>query len=219
MPQIFPRSANYLAKASIFGAVLVVAGLGLTVFGLVRSPYLLGTTVTVEQPIPFSHKHHVGDVGLDCRYCHTAVEESAFAGIPPTKTCMNCHTQLFADSTMLEPVRQSFRTGEPIVWNRVHRLAGFVYFNHSIHVNKGVGCETCHGRVDTMPLIWQEATLQMNWCLECHRQPERFVRPRQHVFTMGYRPPADQPALGRTLVKEYNIGTPMQLTSCSTCHR
>lgn len=219
MPQIFPRSANYLAKASLFGAVFLAAAVGLAAAAFVRSPYYLGTTVPLEQPVPFSHKHHVGDVGLDCRYCHTTVETAAFAGIPPTKTCMNCHTQLFADSAMLAPVRESFRTGVPLAWNRVHRLADFVYFEHSIHVAKGIGCESCHGRVDLMPLVWQEQTLQMEWCLECHRAPERFVRPREQVFAMDYRPPADRLALGRKLAKDYAIAAPMQLTSCSACHR
>ena len=219
MSQIFPRSANYLAKASIFGGIVLVVAIGLVAAGLVRSPYVLGTAVTIEQPVPFSHKHHAGDVGIDCRYCHTSVEQAAFAGIPPTKTCMNCHTQLFADSAMLEPVRRSYRTGKPLVWKRVHRLADFVYFDHSIHVAKGVGCQTCHGQVDAMPLVWQEASLQMAWCLECHRAPERFLRPRDQVFNMQYRPPADQLALGRTLVNNYKVAGSQMLTSCSTCHR
>ena len=129
---------------------------------------------------------------------------------------MNCHTQIWADSAMLAPVRESFRTGLPIQWTRVHNLPGFVYFDHSIHVHKGIGCSTCHGRVDQMPLMWRENTLYMDWCLDCHREPERFVRPREHVFSMDYAPPADQLALGRKLVKDYNIE---KLTSCSTCHR
>src|SRR5262249_46164795 len=139
-----------------------------------------------EQPVPFSHRHHVGGIGLDCRYCHTTVEVSSFAGIPPTKTCMNCHSQIWTNSAMLEPVRESFRSGKSIEWNRVHHLAGFVYFDHSIHVKKGVGCVTCHGRVDQMPLTWQESSLQMEWCLGCHRNPERFVRPREQVFSMDW---------------------------------
>jgi hypothetical protein len=219
MPQLFHRSANTLARVSIFGGIFILAGIGLAVMGFFRSPYFLGTSVAVEQPIPFSHKHHVGDVGLDCRYCHNSVETSAFAGIPPTKTCMNCHTQLFPESPMLAPARESYRTNSPLVWNRVHRLADFVYFDHSIHVNKGVGCQSCHGRVDLMPLIWQVESLQMEWCLACHRAPERFVRPRDQVFNMNYAPPADQATLGRALVKEYKIADSRKLTSCSTCHR
>ena len=192
--------------------VALVAGLA----AINESPYITEVGVARTQPIPFSHKHHVGDNGIDCRYCHTSVEDSSFAGIPPTTTCMNCHTQIWADSAMLAPVRESFRTGLPIQWTRVHNLPGFVYFDHSIHVHKGIGCSTCHGRVDQMPLMWRENTLYMDWCLDCHREPERFVRPREHVFSMDYVPPADQLAIGRKLVKDYNIE---KLTSCSTCHR
>jgi hypothetical protein len=216
MAQIFHRSANVLAKVSIFGAVFILAGIGWAVGAFVRSPYMTGVGVPIQQPVPFSHKHHVSDVGLDCRYCHTSVEQSSFAGIPPTKTCMNCHAQLFTDAPMLEPVRESYRTGKPMQWARVHNLADFVYFDHSIHVKQGIGCVTCHGRVDQMPLTWRANTLFMEWCLECHRAPERFVRPREQVFSMDWEPPADQLALGKKLVVEYKI---QKLTSCSTCHR
>jgi ferredoxin len=181
-----------------------------------ESPYITEAGVARSQPVPFSHKHHVADDGIDCRYCHTSVEESSFAGIPPTKTCMNCHTQIWSDSPMLEPVRQSFRTDQAIPWTRVHNLPGFVYFDHSIHVHKGVGCSTCHGRIDQMPLTERENTLYMDWCLECHRAPERYVRPREQVFNMEYVAPADQVALGAKLIQEYQI---RKLTSCSTCHR
>ena len=216
MAQIFHRSHNVLAKVSLFGAVFILAGLGWTVYAFVRSPYMTGVGVSIQQPVPFSHKHHVGDAGLDCRYCHISVEQAAFAGIPPTKTCMNCHAQLFTDAPMLEPVRESFRTGKPMRWVRVHTLADFVYFDHSIHVKKGIGCVTCHGRVDQMPLTRRVNTLYMEWCLECHRQPERFVRPREQVFSLDWELPKDQLALGTKLVAEYKI---QKLTSCSTCHR
>jgi hypothetical protein len=216
MAQIFPRSFNVLARVSIFGAVFILAGVGWVVYAFVRAPYVSGVGVALQQPVPFSHKHHVADAGLDCRYCHTSVEQAAFAGIPPTKTCMNCHTQLWADAPILEPVRESSRTGRPLEWVRVHRLADFVYFDHSIHVKKGMGCSTCHGRVDQMPLTWKTNTLYMEWCLECHRAPERFVRPRDQLFNMAYTPPPDQPALGRKLVADYKIE---RLTSCSVCHR
>ena len=181
-----------------------------------RSGYVTQAGVPREQPVPFSHQHHVGGIGLDCRYCHTTVETAAFANIPPTKTCMNCHSQIWSTSPTLEPVRDSFRTDKSIQWTRVHDLPDFAYFNHSIHVNKGVGCSTCHGQVDRMPLVWQHASLQMEWCLECHRHPEKYVRPRDQVFNMAYEPPPDQIALGRALVKEYKI---LSLTHCSTCHR
>jgi Cytochrome c7 and related cytochrome c len=216
MSQIFHRSTNTFSKVSIFGAVFFLAFL-LWLFGaLSRSSWATQAGVAREQPVPFSHAHHVGDEGIDCRYCHTSVETSAFANIPPTKTCMNCHSQIWNTSPALEPVRESFRTDRSIGWTRVHDLPDFVYFNHSIHVNKGVGCETCHGRVDKMPLTWQHASLQMEWCLDCHRHPERYVRPREEVFRMGYAPPVDQAELGRRLVAEYKI---QSLTSCSTCHR
>lgn len=184
-----------------------------------RSEYVTQANIVRVQPVQFSHEHHVSGLGIDCRYCHTTVEESSFAGIPPTKTCMNCHSQIWANSPYLEPVRESWRTGKAIQWTRVHNLADFVYFNHSIHVNKGIGCVTCHGRIDQMPLTWQQQSLQMEWCLECHRQPERFIRPREYVFSMDWQPPADQIALGQKLVKEYNIPDVAFLTSCSTCHR
>ncbi|HTX53173.1 MAG TPA: cytochrome c3 family protein [Candidatus Baltobacteraceae bacterium] len=216
MTQLFHRSTNTLARVTLFGAVFLVAGIGWGVSALLTSPYASGVGVPVEQPVPFSHKHHVADVGLDCRYCHTSVERSSFAGIPPTKTCMNCHAQLFTDAPMLEPVRASYRTGKPIPWARVHTLADFVYFDHSIHVKQGIGCSTCHGRVDQMALIWRVNTLFMEWCLECHRHPERFVRPRSEVFNMAWEPPADQAVVGAKLVTEYKIQTQ---TSCSICHR
>ncbi|HKY03482.1 MAG TPA: cytochrome c3 family protein, partial [Blastocatellia bacterium] len=167
----------------------------------------------------FSHKHHVGDVGIDCRYCHTSVETSAVAGIPPTKTCMNCHSQIFAESQYLEPVRESWRTGKPILWTRVHDLPEFAYFNHSIHVNKGVGCSTCHGQVDQMPLMFQTASLQMEWCLACHRNPESSLRPPDKIYDMSWQPPANQAEQGRALARDYKIQSTAVLTSCSTCHR
>jgi len=216
MSQIFHRSANTIARVSIFGAVFFIAGL-LGLFAEVnRSPWMTGAQVARDQPIQFSHERHVGGNGIDCRYCHTSVEESAVAGIPPTKTCMNCHSQIFSNSPFLAPVRDSFRTDTSIRWTRVHDLPDFAYFNHSIHVNKGVGCATCHGAVDKMPLMRKEASLQMEWCLDCHRKPERYVRPREEVFNMAWRPSEQQEKLGLRLVKAYHIES---LTSCSTCHR
>jgi hypothetical protein len=216
MSQIFHRSTNTISRVSVFGGVAAVIVLLATVAAINRSYYVTEVNVARSQPIQFSHKHHVKDDGIDCRYCHTSVEESSFAGMPPTSTCMNCHTQIWPNSPLLEPVRESYRTGQSIEWTRVHNLPGFVYFNHSIHVNKGVGCVTCHGRVDDMPLMWRENSLYMEWCLECHREPERFVRPREYVFSMDWQPQADQVALGRKLVQEYKI---QKLTSCSVCHR
>jgi len=216
MPQVFRRSANTLARASIVGGLLLGGGLVGLLIVIGRSSYVTRAGEFIEQPIQFSHLHHAGDDGIDCRYCHTSVETAAFAGIPPTKTCMNCHSQIWSTAAILEPVRASFRDDRSLRWIRVHDLPDFVYFNHSIHVKKGMGCETCHGRVDQMPLMLQENSLQMEWCLNCHRAPEQFVRPRSEVFTMGYRPPVPQSVLGPKLVNEYGI---QSLTSCSTCHR
>ena len=218
MPQIFGRSANTLSKVTLAGALLAVGGVLSLVVVLGRSSYVTRAEEFVEQPIQFSHLHHVADDGIDCRYCHTSVETSPFAGIPPTKTCMNCHSQLWNTAPILEPVRSSFRDDKPLRWVRVHDLPDFVFFNHSIHVKKGVGCETCHGRVDQMPLIAQKQSLQMSWCLDCHRNPEQYVRPRSEVLTMGYKVPSDTTQLeqGARLVKEYQI---KGNTSCSTCHR
>jgi formamidopyrimidine-DNA glycosylase len=216
MPQIFHRSANTISKVSIFGAVFFVAALLVLIAAVNRSPWVTGAHVPREQPIQFSHERHVAGNGIDCRYCHTSVETSAFAGLPPTKTCMNCHAQIFSTSPFLEPIRESFRTDRSIQWTRVHDLPDFVYFNHSIHVHKGIGCASCHGQVDRMPLMQQEQSMQMEWCVNCHRHPEEYVRPREAVFRMDYAPPSNQLELGRRLVAEYQI---QQLTSCSTCHR
>jgi hypothetical protein len=216
MAQIFHPSTNTISKVTIFGGIFLVVVLALFFAAINRSSYITEVGVARAQPVPFSHKHHVGDDGIDCRYCHTSVEGAAFAGIPSTKICMNCHSQIWSESPTLAPVRESFRTGQSIEWTRVHNLPKFVYFDHSIHVKKGVGCTTCHGAVDRMPLMWRENSLYMEWCLECHREPERFVRPRQFVFSVSWQPPPDQVKLGRELIEEYKI---QRLTSCSVCHR
>ena len=224
MPQIFHRSFNTLSKVSILGSLLILALLSWVVIVVYRSPYVTAADTTYLQPVPFSHEHHVGKLGIDCRYCHTSVEDSSFAGIPPTKTCMNCHSQMWVGSTMLEPVRESYRTAElanpvSIEWQRVHNLGQFVYFDHSIHVAKGVGCVTCHGQVDKMPLMYQANTLQMSWCLTCHRNPQDAVRPRSEVFNTHWTPSGDQATQGEKLVEKYHIQDAQSLTSCSTCHR
>jgi hypothetical protein len=216
MPQFFPRTANSIIRLALLGVVGAIATIAWLGALIVRSPYEMGQQTPRNQPVPFSHEHHVGGLGIDCRYCHTTVEKSSFANIPPTHTCMNCHSEMWAVAPVLKTVRQSYRTGKSIDWIRVHDLPDFVYFNHAIHVHKGIGCETCHGRVDRMPLTWQANSLTMNWCLNCHRHPEDFVRPREHVFDMDYTPPRDQKELGAKLVREYRI---QRLTSCSTCHR
>jgi hypothetical protein len=219
MSQVFPKSANAWSKASIIALVFVLLGLGWLVLTLQRSDFVTSANSFIEQPVQFSHQHHAGGIGIECRYCHTSVEVSPSAGIPPTKTCINCHSQIWNTSPYLEPVRASFRDDKPLNWVRVHDLPDFVYFNHSIHVRKGVGCETCHGRVDRMPLMVQKSTLQMEWCLDCHRDPARYVRPRDQITTMGYVPAKAQAELGPELVREYKIADTANLTSCSVCHR
>src|SRR5271166_2871916 len=197
MSQIFHHSTNTFARITIFGAVFILGFLGWAFTELDHSAYSTRATQPREQPIPFSHAHHVGAIGIDCRYCHTTVETSGFANIPPIKTCMNCHAQIWNTSPTLEPVREAFRTGGTIHWTRVYDLPDFVYFNHSIHVNKGVGCETCHGRIGKMPLMCQAGSLEMKWCLDCHRNPENVLRPRSEITTMGYLPAGDQEEIGR----------------------
>ena len=232
MAQIFHRSTNTLSRLTIYGAIFVVSALAWAGSELQRSPYWTAQGEARVQTPPFSHAHHVGGLGIDCRYCHTSVETSNFAGIPPTKTCMNCHAQIWTNAPMLEPVRESFRTGKSLEWIRINDLPDFVYFDHSIHINKGVGCETCHGPVDRMPLMYQAHSLQMEWCLDCHRAPDKYLRPKDQVFNMQYVAPggqqkvvfqgktyADQRELGRDLIKLYGIRSPNDITSCSTCHR
>ena len=228
--QIFHRSTNTISRATIFGAVFVIAALFWAMAEIQRSPYVTYSGVVKPQPVAFSHQHHVTGLGIDCRYCHTSVENSKFAGIPPTKTCMNCHSQIWTNAALLEPVRESYRTDRSLQWT--HDLPDFVYFNHSIHINKGIGCNTCHGQVDRMPLMYQYASLQMEWCLNCHRAPEKYLRPRDQVFNMRYEEPSsdkpetvdgrdyiDQLSLGRDLRNKYKLRTERDITSCSTCHR
>jgi hypothetical protein len=217
MAQVFPKTANEFARASLVVGGLAAAGvLGSLFFVWPRSSYMTRQREARVQPVPFYHTHHVGGMGIDCRYCHTSVDKSSVAGIPPTKTCMNCHSQIFKDSPTLEPVRASFRDGTALEWVKVHDLPDFVYFNHSAHVNKGVGCTTCHGPIDKMAFVWQEQSLLMEWCLDCHRAPEKYLRPKSEVYSVAWQPPADQLELGRKLIAEYGVKTSV---SCSTCHR
>jgi len=216
MAQVFDRSSNALARASLVLTGLIVIALGVALNSLQRSPWVTKQGQRPDQPVPFSHKHHVEGLGLQCQYCHVSVEKSSYAGIPPTKTCMNCHSQIWIDSPTLAPVRQSFNTNSSIRWTKVYDLPDYVYFNHSIHVKKGVGCETCHGRIDTMGLTYQNPSLQMRWCLDCHRNPENYLRPRDQITTMGYEPKEPQAELGARLVKEYHV---QKLETCWTCHR
>lgn len=219
MAQVFHRSANNVAKISLVIAA-ILAGTAFYVYTQVaRSSYITGAFVEKQQPVQFSHKHHTGDDGIDCRYCHTSVETTASAGMPPTQTCMNCHNQLFADQPYLEPVRESYRENIPIQWERVHDLPDYTYFNHSIHVAKGVGCSTCHGQIDEMPAVYQVNTLQMEWCLSCHREPEKFIRPKTEIYNMDWDPNSLTAEEREVMKANYKIREVEVLTSCSTCHR
>ena len=221
MSQLFPRKANALARSSLAGVLVLALFAGWLIMTLMRSSWATKQYEFVDQPIQFSHKHHVAGVGLDCRYCHTSVEKSSFAGIPPTKTCMNCHSQIWVNAPILEPVRASFRTDTPLSWNRVYDLPNFVYFNHQIHIKQGVGCNVCHGQIDNMPLTYQATSLLMEFCIDCHRAPEKYIRPRSEVFNMNYKVPADTTQLeqGLKLKQEYKIASATHMTSCSVCHR
>jgi hypothetical protein len=174
--------------------------------------------VPLPQPVEFSHQHHVTDDGIDCRYCHSSVDKAASAGMPSTEVCMTCHSQIWKDSPLIKPIYDSYRTGKPIEWTRVHDLPDFAYFNHSIHVQKGVSCVSCHGRVDKMPITWKEKDLSMAWCLDCHRNPEKNLRPREQVYNLGWKPKEPQEKLGKELIEKYHVLSELQLTSCSTCH-
>jgi hypothetical protein len=232
MSQIFHRSTNTLSRATIFGAVFVLAALGWMATEIQRSPYVTYAGVRKPQPVPFSHQHHVSGLGIDCRYCHTSVEKSSFAGVPPTQTCMTCHSQIWTNASLLEPVRASYRDNKSLPWVRVNALPDFVYFDHSIHVSKGIGCTTCHGPVGDMALTYRAGTLYMSWCLACHRQPEKNLRPKAEVFNAFYQPPSsghpveyegvtytNQLKLGAQLSQEYKILPLKTMQSCSTCHR
>jgi len=216
MAQVFQRYTNTLSRATAVAVVLFVAS-GLWLWSrLQASPYTSDVRIAKTQPVPFSHAHHVGDVGIDCRYCHTSVENSAFAGVPPTQTCMNCHSQIWANAPMLEPVRDRYKTDRSLEWVRVHDLPDFAYFNHQIHVARGVGCKSCHGAVDKMPLMWRVEPLTMGWCLDCHRDPAPHLRPKSEVFSMTWTPPPDQAERGAEIMRQHQIVPPQ---SCSGCHR
>ncbi len=220
MPQIFRPITNLIARVSILAGLLFL--FAAVVIGLIwypRSPLATGVGDPVQQPVNFSHALHVGAIGIECRYCHMAVQKSSFADIPPTETCMTCHSQVAKDRASLALVRESFQTGKSIPWNKVYALPAFVYFSHDIHVAKGVGCETCHGRIDQMNKVSRASSLLMEWCLNCHRNPAQYLRPQANIFDMGYQPKESQAVLGDQLMKEYKIEPISVLTNCSTCHR
>ena len=216
MNPLFRPKHNTLAQVSLFviaaGAVGVPGGLML----YARTPYARVMQDPIEQPIQFDHRHHTRDEGIDCRYCHNTVDKSPSAGIPQTQLCLNCHSQVWNKSPILEPVRQSFITNTPMEWRRVNKVPEFVYFNHSIHVNKGVGCVSCHGRVDRMPAVEKAMPLTMSWCLDCHRRPEGHIRPVEEVTNMDWKPEGDPAEAGRVFAERNQVHT---RTSCTTCHR
>lgn len=219
MPQIFPPRSNTFARLSILGALVVVLALVGAAAWYDHSSAVTGVGVPAPQPVPFPHSLHVAGLGLDCRYCHAGADQSAFADLPPAETCMSCHSQVAVDRASLAPIRDSYASGQPVQWNRVNQLPDHVFFNHEIHVNKGVGCETCHGRVDQMSTDVKAHTFYMSWCLDCHRDPAQYLRPVDQVTTMGYQPAEDQRSLGARLMAEYDVASPQQLTNCSICHR
>ena len=216
LPQVFLPRANLFYRAFLLSVPVFLLAGGYVWYRIARSPMVTQVRVPVDQPIAFSHRHHVGELKIDCRYCHTSVEKSSFAGVPPTQTCMTCHSKLFTNSQLLEPVIESAATGAAIRWNRVHLLPDYVYFDHSIHVNKGVGCTTCHGQVDEMPLIAKSQPLTMQWCLECHRDPGKSLRPLAQIYSVEWKP--DPAANGFALAEEHHLDA-AHLTNCSVCHR
>ncbi|OIO37506.1 MAG: cytochrome C [Candidatus Omnitrophica bacterium CG1_02_46_14] len=216
MAQLFPRSSNQWVRRSLVAAAILGIGFVTVVAMWFRSPYSTWVHIARAQNVPFSHKHHADELGIDCRFCHTSAEKSAYAGIPSTETCMKCHSVIWKDSTMLEPVRESSRTGKPMVWKRVHDLPDHVYFDHSIHLNKGIACVSCHGQVDQMPLVSKSKSLRMEWCLECHRNPEKNLRPSEEVFNPNWKTPDDLKELQKVLAKKYHV---QSVTHCNACHR
>jgi cytochrome c7-like protein/class III cytochrome C family protein len=218
MAQIFRPYADTVARVALV-SILVVPFLAIGIaYWIMRSSYTTDQNITLSQPVPFSHEHHLSGLGIDCRYCHAGVERSAVAGIPPTHTCMTCHSQLFTQAEMLEPVRRSLADNKPIRWNKVNRLPDYVYFDHSIHIAKGVGCTTCHGPVGRMPLMRAGAPLTMGWCLDCHRNPAPNLRPASAIFDPAWAPPNNQLEQGKALLAHYRID-PANLADCSVCHR
>jgi hypothetical protein len=222
MPQIFTASADTRLRAFILGIVVAVVIGMLFIGNAMTTSYQTRVGWVENQPVPFSHKHHVGELGIDCRYCHVNVETDIQASLPATHVCMTCHSQIFTNADMLAPVRQSLASGKPLRWHRVARLPDYVYFNHSIHIARGVPCVACHGRIDEMALTKQEQPFQMQWCLGCHRDPAPHLRPADQVTRMDWsdwdRHPEQHAGFGEAVMKRYHID-PRKLTDCDVCHR
>ena len=218
MPQIFHRSSNTLARVSILGGLFIVGALSFAVYGYMTGDYTTQVNVARDQPVRFSHEHHVAGLGIDCRYCHTTVESSNFAGIPATKICMTCHSQIWTNAAMLAPVRKSLADNTPIPWTRVAKLPDYVFFRHDIHIAKGVACVECHGRIDRMPLTYRAKAFTMQFCIDCHRDPAPHLRPKDHVTDMAWKPPADARKEGEKIAAHEGIRFG-ELTHCYVCHR
>ncbi|MEO6950842.1 MAG: cytochrome c3 family protein [Polyangia bacterium] len=212
----FPSWSDTAFRIALLAMVALPLALVSALLIWVRTPYYENRGYVNDQPVQFDHRHHVADDGIDCLYCHGDALRSKNAGVPSTELCMGCHAQVWPASIALEPVRRSYYSGVPLHWNRVHKLADYVYFDHSIHVNKGVGCSSCHGRVDQMALDYQVAPLTMGWCLECHRDPEPRIRPFDEITSMTWKPRAHDDPEGRALVERYDV---QKKTNCTTCHR
>ncbi len=215
-PQVFGPGDVLLLRALFALGVLVIA-VAWPAYAIWRSQAYERLGQPLPQPIPFSHKHHVSDDGIDCRYCHTTVERDRYAGLPSTHVCLTCHSQLYTDAKVLEPLHESARTGKPIAWQRVHKLPDFVFFAHSVHLAKGVGCVECHGRVDQMPITWRAQPLQMQWCISCHRDPAHHLRPHDQLFDMAA--PRLSAADALNLARLLKVENKRRMTDCSTCHR
>jgi hypothetical protein len=219
MTQIFSATADTWVRLFIVGSLAIAVGSIAGAVGFARSDYYTGARIHPSpQPVPFSHRHHVGGLGIDCRYCHSSVAESPRAGLPPTYTCMSCHSQIWTGAPMLAPVRQSLAEDRALTWERVARLPEYVYFRHDVHIAKGVGCVSCHGRIDHMALTYQAKALTMEFCLDCHRDPAPHLRPLEHITDMEWKAPQDQRALGNQLVSKYGIRLG-EITHCYVCHR
>jgi hypothetical protein len=219
MTQIFSPSADTWLRLFLAGTLAAIGGGLAVVMAFARSDYYTQTAIhPPAQPVPFSHEHHVGGLGLDCQYCHSSVADGPRAGLPPTYTCMTCHSQIWTNAPMLAPVRQSLAENRPLLWHRVARLPDYVYFRHDVHIAKGVGCVTCHGRIDRMPLAYRAISLTMEFCIGCHRDPAPHLRPRERITDMEWQPAGDARALGNELVRENHIRVG-ELDYCYVCHR
>ncbi len=214
MPQIFPRKANVLPHLTLAGS-LAGGVFAILFIWYYFSPEYTDVGYAPEQPVEYSHRLHAGQLGLDCQYCHTNVKDAAHSNVPATQTCMNCHSQVRTESLKLLPIRESWATGESIEWIKVHKLPDYARFSHAVHTNNGVGCESCHGRIDQMEVVFQSEPLSMGWCLECHRAPEQFLRPNDEITTMGYEQPDDFVEQNLQRINAEGIQPP---TNCSACH-